>query len=100
MAFTTGQHEVGEEPSELGAVSPGGVRVRNLGGSRIFVGGPDVTPEQGYPIDPGTAEDFTAPKQKESPVVPAPASDTAPAVLWAVTAKGTGTSKVALVGAG
>ena len=100
MAFSAGQHEVGEKPSELCAIPPSGVRVRNLGGSRIFVGGPDVTAGAGSPIEPGAAEDFSAPARKESPVVPAPASDSALAVLWAVTAKGTGTSKVALASAG
>lgn len=100
MAFTTGQYEVGEEPAELCTVPPDGVRVRNLGGSRIFIGGPDVSAEHGYPIEPGTSEDFAAPKPKESPIVPAPAGDMAPSVLYAVTEKGSGTSKVAVVAAG
>jgi len=98
MSLMSGSREVGEKPSELCTVPSGGVRVRNLGGSRIFVGGPDVTPGDGYPIEPGTAEDFSAPERKETPVVPAPPSDTAATVLYAVTEQGV--SKVAVISLG
>lgn len=94
----SGQREVGEEPAELGTVTSSGVRVRNLGDTRVFVGGPDVSAGDGYPIEPGTSEDFSAPARRDSPVVPAPASDMAPSVLYAVTEKGSGAGKVALIG--
>jgi hypothetical protein len=100
MDVATGQHDVGEEAAELCAVPPNGVRVRNLGGSRIFIGGPDVTSGSGYPVEPGSSEDFSAPPRKEAPVVPAPPGDTAPYVLYAVTEQGTGTSKVAVISVG
>lgn len=97
MDFTTGQRDVGEEASVLCTIPPSGVRVRNLGNSRIFVGGPDVGPEHGYPIEPGTSEDFAAPVQHEAPVVPAPPGDMAPVTLYAATGKGNGPGKAALI---
>lgn len=102
MPFTSGTRDIGEETSELCAVPPNGVRVKNLGGSVIYVGGPDVASEgdgQGYPVDPGESEYFTAPVAKETPVVPAPPDDMDPAMLYARTAAGTGISRVSFISA-
>ena len=102
MGFTSGTRDIGEETSELCAVPSNGVRVKNLGGSTIYVGGPDVQAEgdgQGYPVDPGESEDFTAPPAKETPVVPAPVGDMDDAILYARTAAGTGISRVSFISA-
>lgn len=102
MGFTSGTREVGEDTVPLCAVPPNGVRVKNRGGSVIYVGGPDVQAAgdgQGYPVDPGESEEFTAPVAKESPVVPAPPGDMDPAVLYARTAAGTGISRVSFISA-
>jgi hypothetical protein len=91
MGFTSGTREVGEDATEICGVPAGGVRVRNLGDVTVYVGGPDVGSEgdtQGFPVDPGTSEDFAGASPKESPVVPAPEGDTDPPVLYARTAPG------------
>jgi hypothetical protein len=50
----------------------------------------------GYLIEPGhPSEQFTGSSRiRQTPVVPAPASDTAPAVLWGITDPGAGESRV------
>lgn len=85
MAYASGTVEVGADPAPVCAVPPGGVRIRNIGQADVYIGGPDVTAD-GYPLTPGTSEDFPGSQLKESPIVPAPASDTTPPQLYARTA--------------
>jgi hypothetical protein len=98
MAFTSGTKDVGETPVPLCAVSETGVRIRNNGGSRVFLGGPDVT-EQGYPLEPGKSETFTGTQHRPSGVVPAPEGDAADDMLYA-RSDGTGTSRVSWISSG
>lgn len=99
MPLASGTAEVGGEPAFVCGVPENGVRVRNLGGSRVFFGGPDVAAGGGYPLEPGEADTFPGVKPKESPVVPAPDGDLDPPGLYGVTAKGDGISKVAWIAA-
>ena len=99
MAFRSGSREVGEDAVPLCLVTDAGVRVRNEGSARVYLGGPDVSSE-GYPLDPGTADEFRGPEPHESPVVPAPADDLAGTMLYARTAEGAGTTRVAWIGGG
>jgi hypothetical protein len=98
VAFASGTVEVGEDEAvALCEVPTSGVRVRNLGDIRVFLGGPDVSPD-GYPLDAGKADTFPGPPApKESPIVPAPADDLAAPVLYARTAAGTGTTRVSFI---
>lgn len=89
MAYASGTVEVGGDPVAVCAVPPGGVRIRNIGDVDVFVGDADVTAE-GYPVSPGTSEDFPGTQPKESPVVPAPPADMAAPQLYARTAGGSG----------
>jgi hypothetical protein len=99
MAFDSGTADVGEDPVRVCAAGPAGVRVKNLGGTRVFLGGPGVTAD-GYPLEPGTAEEFYGGKAKQSPVVPAPPEDIEPDTLYARTAADTGTARVSWIGIG
>lgn len=94
MAYASGTVEVGADPTVVCAVPPGGVRIRNIGDVDVYVGGADITAE-GYPVAPGTSEDFPGSQPKESAIVPAPASDMAAPQLYACTAGGSG--KVAYI---
>lgn len=94
MAYASGTVEVGADPVAVCAVPPGGVRIRNIGQVDVFIGGAGVTAE-GYPVAPGTSEDFPGSQPKESPIVPAPASDTASPQLYARTAGDAG--KIAFI---
>lgn len=100
MAFTSGTREVGEDEAvALAGVPPSGMRVRNLGGVRVYLGGPDVSAGDGFPVDAGGSETFPGPEPKESPIVPAPPDDMAAPVLYARTAKDTGTTTVSFIAA-
>lgn len=100
MGFTSGTREVGEdEAAALCGVPPSGVRVRNLGGVRVYLGGPDVSADDGFPVDPGGSDTFPGPTPKESPVVPAPPGDMDAPVLYARTAKDSGTTTVSFIAA-
>lgn len=83
--YSSGITEVGQDAVPVCPVPQAGVRVRNLGGSRIYLGGPDVDSSAGtgYPVDPGASEDIPGATAKETPVVPAPEGDMEPPVLWA-----------------
>ncbi len=77
----------------------GGVLVRNMGLIRVFLGGPDVsngTTAYGFPLDPGTPLQFPGGTPKESVMVPAPAGDPTPAMLYARCAAG-GTTQVSWI---
>lgn len=100
MPFLSGTVDVGEEPAPVCGVPVTGVQVKNTGSVTVYFGGSDVTAEgagQGYPVDPGTSENFTGAAAKETPVVPAPDGDMDPAVLYGRTAPGTGTSRVSFI---
>ena len=98
MAFTSGTREVGEDEAvALAGVPPSGMRVRNLGDVRVWLGGPDVSADDGFPVDPGGSETFPGPAPKESPVVPAPPGDMDAPVLYARTGKGSGTTTVSFI---
>jgi hypothetical protein len=100
MGFSSGSREVGEDVTEICAVSENGVRIRNTGDVTVYIGGPDVGNEgdtQGYPVEPGGSEDFTGAKAKESPIVPAPEGDMDPAVLYGRTAPGSGAGRVSFI---
>lgn len=86
---------------QLCTAGPDGTLVKNLGGSRVFVGGPGVAADgdgAGFPLEPGEAQTFTAPEPRMSFSVPAPEGDMAPAELFARAA--TGTCKVAWIAGG
>ena len=99
MGFASGTVDVGTDPVPVCVPGETGARVRNLGGTRVFLGGPDVTTD-GYPLEPGTSELFYGSKPRQSPVVPAPPGDMAPDVLFARTGAGAGTAQVAWIGTG
>lgn len=95
----SGTREIGAEATAICGVTENGVRVRNTGDVTVWVGGADVAADgdgQGYPLEPGEAEDFTGVKAKESPVVPAPEGDMDPAVLYGAVAQGS-TGKVSFI---
>jgi hypothetical protein len=97
MGFTSGTRDIGEDATEICAVPEAGVRVRNTGDVTVYVGGPDVQAgDNGYPLEPGQAEDFAGAKAKESPVVPAPEGDLDPAKLYGRVAQG-GAGKVSFI---
>ena len=100
MPFTSGTADVGEDPVLLCAVSIHRVNVKNLGATRVYLGGADVGNEgakAGYPLDPGQAEAFALGQRvQEEFVVPAPFGDTRPPELYARTAPGT-SSQVAWI---
>lgn len=101
MAYTSGTREVGEDGAvALCPVPPDGVRIRNLGPVRVFIGGPGVGADgdaAGFPVDSGGSETVPGTTPKDSPVVPAPPDDLAAPVLYARTAKGTGNAKVSFI---
>jgi len=100
MAFTSGTREVGEDEAiALAGVPPSGMRVRNLGDVTVFLGGPDVTEQNGFPVDAGGSETFPGSEPRESPVVPAPPGDLDAPVLYARTGSGTGTTTVSFIAA-
>jgi hypothetical protein len=91
VGYASGTREVGGEATAICAVPENGVRVRNTGDVTVWVGGQGVAADgeaQGYPLEPGEAEDFAGAKAKESPVVPAPEGDMDPAVLYGIAAPG------------
>lgn len=91
MGFMSGSRDVGEGVTEICVVTENGVRIRNTGDVTVYVGGPDVAADgdgQGYPLDPGQAEDFTGAKPKETAIVPAPEGDMDPARLYGRCAAG------------
>jgi hypothetical protein len=91
MGAMSGITMAGEKPAPVCPVpSLGGVLVRNTGTVVVWVGGPDVTAGDGYPLEPGgPGEQITgAARGKQSPVVPAPPDDTAPVVLHGCTEAG------------
>jgi hypothetical protein len=90
---------VGEKPTLVCAVPPlATIRIKSIdaGSPAVWLGGPDVAAGDGYLIEPGhPSEQFTGSSRiRQTPVVPAPASDTAPAVLWGITDPGAGESRV------
>lgn len=92
MALRSGTVDVGTDPVRVCAVPDKGVRIRNLGGSTVFFGGPDVTADgatAGFPIEAGESDTFPGVKPKESPVVPAPEGDLDLLQLYGRTAEGT-----------
>lgn len=97
MPFSSGTAEVGENPAPLCSAGNAGVRVKNLGTIRAYLGGRDVTAD-GYPLDPGEPEMFYGSTAKETAVVPAPPGDLDPEVLYACTAPGTGMTRVSWIG--
>ena len=98
MQFSSATVDVGEDAAvPLCAVSEDGVRIRNTGDVTAYFGGPDVAGDDdsgGYPVEPGTSDTFTAPKRKDSPIVPAPENDTALPTLYARTARGSGSTRI------
>ena len=103
MPFSAGTVQVGDDgASRVCTVPVGGVKIRNLGGTRVFFGGEGVTAEgeaAGYPLDPGQSELFPGVKAREVPVVPAPPDDMYVPGLFGCTAKGTGTALVTWIAA-
>jgi len=98
VGFTSGTREVGEDEAvALAGVPPSGMRVRNLGSVTVYLGGPDVTAENGFPVDAGGSETFPGSEPKESPIVPAPPGDTDAPVLYARTGKDTGITKISFI---
>jgi hypothetical protein len=98
MTYASGTIDVGEDLVPLCSVPEGGVRVRNLGGVTIFLGGADLPGDGGgYPVEAGAAETIQGVKPKESPVVPAPEGDLDNEVLYARTMTGTGGSKMSYI---
>lgn len=100
MGTLSGITLVGEKPVPVCPVPAAGVLVRNTGsagGPVVWLGGPDVAAGDGYPLDPGgPGEQVTgAARAKQSPIVPAPPGDTAPAMLYGCTRPGAGESRVA-----
>jgi len=82
---------VGEKPTAICHVPKGGVRVRNVFSSApvVWLGGPDVIPGDGYPLEGGAGpEQFTGTRPKDTAAVPAPPGDTEPAVLYGCTEDG------------
>src|SRR6516164_6614717 len=93
MPFSSGTVEIGDTPSPICPVGRGRtVRVKNLDTSTaVYVGGPDVATDgdgAGYPLDGRESEVFSAPLPRESVVIPAPADDMAPDVLYGRTERG------------
>jgi hypothetical protein len=90
MGSVSGIVTVGEQPVFVCQVPPSGVRVKNAGGVTVYLGGPDVAAGDGYLLEPGGPGEqvMGASRVKQSPIVPAPASDTDPAVLYGITDSG------------
>ena len=86
MPFQSGTVQVSKDATQVCGVPENGVRLKNTGDARVYVGGQDA---QEYPLEPGEAETFSGVKARETPVVPAPADDLHPAVLYARADKGT-----------
>jgi hypothetical protein len=92
MGQASGFVTVEEKATAICAVPRAGVRVRNVltGAPVVWLGGPDVTAGDGYPLEPGGGpEQFTGTKPAETAVVPAPPEDLEPAVLYGCTESGT-----------
>jgi hypothetical protein len=98
MGYASGTVEVGEDLIPVCSVPETGVRVRNKGGTTVYLGGEDLTGDgAGFPVEPGDSELIQGVKPKETAVVPAPAGDMNFAVLYARTAPGTGIAQVAYI---
>ena len=92
MGSVSGVVTVGKKAVPLCAVPKAGVRIRNFSQDSpvVWLGGPDVTAEDGYPLEPGgPAEQVTGTKPTETAVVPAPPVDLEPAALYGCTESGT-----------
>jgi hypothetical protein len=91
MGSVSGFVAVGEKATVICAVPRAGVRVRNFfqHSPVVWLGGPDVTAGDGYPLEPGgPPEQFTGTKPAETAVVPAPPEDLEPPVLYGCTESG------------
>jgi hypothetical protein len=100
MPYAWGTVEAGEKAARVCAVPEGGVLVKNLGGSRIYLGGADVGTEgetAGFPLDQGESQLFPGIRAREAPVVPSPPTDLSAPALYARTAVSAGVSKVAWI---
>jgi hypothetical protein len=90
MAFSSGQVDIGDQPAPICPVGRGRtIRVKNLTSATVYLGGEDVTAD-GYPLDGGESEAFTAGAPREAPTVPAPEGDTDVPVLYGRTGGGAG----------
>ena len=69
------------------------------GSPPVYLGGPDVAPGNGYLLEAGhPSEQFTGSARiKQTPIVPAPASDTDLTMLYGVTDPGAGQSRVSWI---
>jgi hypothetical protein len=64
----------------------------------VWLGGPDVTAGDGYPLEPGgPAEQFAGTKPAQVFVVPAPPGELEPTALYGCTARDGGTARVAWI---
>ena len=85
MAFSSGQAEIGDQPTLICPVGRGRtIQVKNMTTVTVYLGGPDVTTD-GYPLDGGEAQALTAGAERESVVVPAPEGDVAAPELYGLT---------------
>jgi hypothetical protein len=100
MPVTADTTDVGPgDPVFLCTVPETGVLVKNLGDSRVFLGGPDVTATEGYPLDPGESQVFTGTAPRESAAVPAPPGDMTPSQLYGCVADGSGAVRISWISA-
>ena len=93
MPFSSGTADIGGEPTVICGVGRGRtVKVKNLdAATAVYVGGPDVAVDgatAGYPLDGRESETFSAPLPREAVIIPAPADDMAPDVLYGRTERG------------
>jgi hypothetical protein len=91
MGSASGVVTVGKKASVICPVTRAGVRVRNVTADSpvVWLGGPDVTAGDGYPLEPGgSPEQFAGTKPRESAIVPAPPEDIEPAILYGCTESG------------
>ena len=97
MGQVSGVVTVEEKATVICPVPKAGVRVRNFfaGSPVVWLGGPDVTAGDGYPLEPGgPAEQVTGISPVVAvAVVPAPPGDAEPAALYGC--KESGTARVA-----
>ena len=91
MGQVSGVVTVEEKATVICPVPKPGVRIRNFfqDAPVVWLGGPDVTAGDGYPLEPGgPAEQVTGTKPTETAVVPAPPEDLEPAALYGCTESG------------
>jgi hypothetical protein len=93
MGQASGVATAGTKAAVICAVPRAGVRVRNFLADSpvVWLGGPDVTAGDGYPLEPGgPAEQVTGISPSvAAAVVPAPPGDAEPAALYGCTESGT-----------